>query len=530
MFRKILIANRGAIACRILRTLQTLGVGSVAVYSDADRFSPHVLLADEAVRLGPAPAAQSYLAIDAIVAAARQAGAEAVHPGYGFLSENPEFADACEAAGLTFIGPTGGQMRAFALKHAARAAAAELGVPLLPGTGLLLSLADARAAAETIGYPVMLKTTAGGGGIGIRLCRRAEELEEAWDAVQQQGRSAFGDGGVFIERFIESARHLEVQIFGDGLGEVIALGVRDCSVQRRNQKVVEETPAPGISEDTRARLCALAIEIGKSVRYRSAGTVEFVYDDAAQEFYFLEVNTRLQVEHGVTEEVWGVDLVAWMVLLAAGDLPPVSELEVQPRGHSFEARVYAEDAGRNFQPSIGRLTHVRFPSDVRVETWVESGTEITPFYDPMLAKIVVHGPDRPAALAALGAALAETRLDGIETNLHYLRQVCASPELTRGAVTTSFLSRFTYHRAAIEVVVGGTQTTIQDFPGRLGFWNVGVPPSGPMDSLALRLANTDWWATSEGGGGIGNCRLRPGAAFRLRGCVRPLRRSHAGGT
>ncbi len=489
MFRKVLIANRGAIACRILRTLKMLGVGSVAVYSDADRFSPHVSDADEAVRIGPATAAQSYLSIDAILAAARQTGAEAIHPGYGFLSENPDFADACDAAGIVFIGPTGDQMRAFAFKHSARAAAARLGVPLLPGTGLLSSLEDAREAAERIGYPVMLKSTAGGGGIGIRLCRKPDELAEAWAAVVRQGQSAFGDDGVFMERFIEQARHIEVQIFGDGLGEVIALGERDCSVQRRNQKVIEETPAPGLSPETRARLSALAVALGKSVHYRSAGTVEFVYDDAAGEFYFLEVNTRLQVEHGVTEEVYGVDLVAWMVQLASGDLPPLSSFDLSPRGYSVEARLYAEDAGQNFQPSIGRLTHVRFPKSVRVETWVEPGTEITPYYDPMLAKMMTTGADRFSAFAAMQSALAETQLDGIETNLDYLRQVCASPELTAGAVTTSFLSRFSYTRAAIEVVSGGTQTTVQDYPGRLGYWNVGVPPSGPMDSLALRLAN-----------------------------------------
>jgi len=489
MFRKVLVANRGAIACRIIRTLKALGVGSVAVYSDADRFSQHVAQADEAVRLGPAPAAQSYLSVDAILAAAKQTGAEAIHPGYGFLSENADFADACDAAGVTFIGPTGDQMRAFALKHSARAMAERLGVPLLPGTGLLSSLEAARDAAETIGYPVMLKSTAGGGGIGIRLCREAGELTDAWDVVVRQGQSAFGDGGAFLERFIERARHLEVQIFGDGLGEVIALGERDCSVQRRNQKVIEETPAPGISPETRARICALAVEIGKSVSYRSAGTVEFVYDDAAQEFYFLEVNTRLQVEHGVTEEVLGVDLVAWMVKGAAGDLPPLSSFSLQPKGHSIEARLYAEDAGQNFQPSIGRLTHVRFPEGVRVETWVEAGTEITPYYDPMIAKMIAVGVDRPAALQALQAALAQTQLAGIETNLDYLRQVCASPAIAAGPVTTSFLSRFSYKRSAIEILAGGTQTTVQDYPGRLGYWNIGVPPSGPMDSLALRLAN-----------------------------------------
>ncbi len=526
MFSKVLIANRGAIACRVIRTLKTLGIGSVAVYSDADRFSRHVSDADEAVRIGPSPAAQSYLSVDAILAAARDTGAEAIHPGYGFLSENADFSDACAAAGIVFLGPTGEQMRAFALKHSARAAAERLGVPLLPGTGLLSSLEAAQSAAENIGYPVMLKSTAGGGGIGIRLCRRADELADAWDAVVRQGQSAFGDGGAFLERFVEQARHLEVQIFGDGAGEVIALGERDCSAQRRNQKVIEETPAPGLTDDTRAALCRTAVALGKSVGYRSAGTVEFVYDAATRDFYFLEVNTRLQVEHGVTEEVYGVDLVSWMVQLGAGDLPPLASFDLTPRGHSLEARIYAEDAGRGFAPSIGRLTHVHFPEGVRAETWVEPGTEITPYYDPMLAKLIVRGEDRPAALAALQDALAQTQLGGIETNLDYLRQVCASPELSAGTATTSFLSRFSYTRTALEVLAGGTQTSVQDFPGRLGFWSVGVPPSGPMDSLALRLANK-LVGNSESAAGLEiavsgpELRFGAGTVFALCGAAMP---------
>ena len=489
MFRKVLIANRGAIACRIIRTLKKLGIESVAVYSDADRHALHVRQADQAVRLGPAQAAQSYLSVEAVLQAARDSGAEAIHPGYGFLSERPQFADACEEAGIVFIGPTGEQMWTFALKHTARAMAEGLGLPLLPGTGLLRDLEEAQAAAQKIGYPVMLKSTAGGGGIGIRLCRNEAELIAAFETVQRLGANNFGDNGAFLERFITQARHLEVQVFGDGSGEVVALGERDCSAQRRNQKVIEETPAPGISPQTRARLFEAAVKIGQAVQYRSAGTVEFVYDNAADEFFFLEMNTRLQVEHGVTEEVTGIDLVEWMVRQASGDLPPLRNLPVQPQGHSIEVRLYAEDARRDFQPISGRLTHVQFPSDVRVETWVEPGTEVTPYYDPMIAKMIVQGADRPQASAALQTALAETQLAGIETNWDYLRKVCASPEFEAGEITTSFLGRFAYRRAAIEVVQGGTQTTVQDFPGRLGFWNIGVPPSGPMDSLAFRLAN-----------------------------------------
>ncbi len=489
MFKKVLIANRGAIACRIIRTLRKLGIRSVAVYSEADRHSMHVSQADEAVCIGPPPAAQSYLSIDAILAAARQTSAEAVHPGYGFLSEKPEFAEACERAGLVFIGPTPPQMRAFALKHTAREMAAGLNVPLLPGTGLLHSIAEAEDAAANIGYPLMLKSTAGGGGIGIRLCQSPEDLNAAFEAVQRLGANNFGDSGAFLERFISQARHIEVQIFGDGKGHVLALGERDCSAQRRNQKVIEETPAPGITAETRQRLFESAIRLGEAVEYRSAGTVEFVYDNSTGEFFFLEVNTRLQVEHGVTEAVTGVDLVEWMVLAASGNLAPLNTFAIAPRGHSIEVRLYAEDAGANFQPSSGQLAHVRFPTDLRIETWVEPGTEITPYYDPMLAKLIVHAADRLQAIAKLSTALAETQLAGIETNLDYLRKVCAAAEFTSGSVVTSTLARLTYLRRAIEVISGGTQTTVQDYPGRRGYWNVGVPPSGPMDPLALRLAN-----------------------------------------
>ncbi len=489
MFKKVLIANRGAIACRIIRTLRRLGIGSVAVYSEPDRHSLHVSQADEAVLIGPAQAALSYLSIPAIVEAAKTTGAEAIHPGYGFLSEKPEFADACERAGVVFIGPTPDQMRAFALKHTAREMARRLDVPLLPGTGLLSTLDDAKAAAARIGYPVMLKSTAGGGGIGIRLCENEGELGDAFEAVQRLGANNFGDSGAFLERFIAKARHIEVQIFGDGKGQVIALGERDCSAQRRNQKVIEETPAPGIAESTRRQLMECAIRLGESVRYRSAGTVEFVYDNSTGEFFFLEVNTRLQVEHGVTEEVTGVDLVEWMVLGASGDLAPLSSLAIHPRGHSIEVRLYAEDAGANFQPSSGRLTHVVFPESARVETWVEPGTEITPYYDPMIGKLIVHAEDRAAAIIKLERALDGTSLSGIETNLDYLRRVCAGDEFKLGQMLTSSLGRVVPRREALEVIHGGTQTTVQDFPGRLGYWNVGVPPSGPMDALGFRIAN-----------------------------------------
>ena len=377
MFNKILIANRGAIACRIARTLKSMGIESVAVYSDADRHSRHVADADEAVRIGPAPAAESYLRVEAILHAARSTGAQAIHPGYGFLSENADFAQACADAGLTFIGPTPAQMRAFGLKHTARELAAANDVPLLPGSGLLANVDQAISEAARIGYPVMLKSTAGGGGIGMQLVWREEELRPAFQSVERIAKSAFKSGGLFLEKYVEAARHIEVQIFGDGHGHVVSLGERDCSVQRRNQKVIEEAPAPGLSELTRRHLASTAERLGLAIGYQCAGTVEFVYDSQSDQFYFLEVNTRLQVEHGVTEEITGIDLVEWMVRQAAGELD-LSHFRAQFEGHSIQARIYAEDPGKNFQPCSGLLTAVAFPRDVRIETWVTSGSEVSP--------------------------------------------------------------------------------------------------------------------------------------------------------
>ncbi|MCU1315105.1 MAG: urea amidolyase related protein, partial [Candidatus Acidoferrum typicum] len=489
MFHKVLIANRGAIACRIIRTLRKMRIASVAVYSEADRHSLHVEQADEAICIGPAPAAQSYLSISTILEAARNTGAEAIHPGYGFLSENAAFAEACTAQGVVFIGPTPQQMRDFGLKHTARQIASENGVPMLPGSGLLADVDDALKAAAEVGYPAMLKSTAGGGGIGMRLCNSSEELRQAFEAVSRQSQASFGSGRLYLERFVSQARHIEVQIFGDGEGSVIALGERDCSVQRRNQKVMEETPAPLLPDSIRQRLLQSAVRLGKTVRYQSAGTVEFIYDSSSQEFYFLEVNTRLQVEHGVTEEVTSIDLVEWMVRQAAGNMPPLHAIEIRPSGCSIQARIYAEDPAKNFQPGAGRLTHVVWPKNARVETWVDSGTEVTPFYDPMLAKVIVHGPNRSEALKNLRAALGECEVSGIESNISYLRQICDDPVFAAGGVTTSFLSTFSFERRAVDVLEPGTQTTIQDYPGRLGYWHVGVPPSGPMDSLAFRFAN-----------------------------------------
>jgi urea carboxylase len=488
MFKTVLIANRGEIATRIVRTLRAMGVRSVAVYSDADRGSPHVALADAAVHLPGNTAAETYLRGDLIVAAAKAQGAEAIIPGYGFLAENADFAEFCEAEGLTFIGPAPDQIRRFGLKHAAREIAEAAGVPLVPGTGLLSGIDEALAAAERLGYPVMLKSTAGGGGIGLTRCADADALSEAYDAVQRLAENFFKDGGVFLERCIDDARHVEVQIFGDGRGKVVALGERDCSLQRRNQKVVEETPAPNLPAATRTRLFDAAQKLGTAVGYRSAGTVEFIYDRARDEFYFLEVNTRLQVEHPVTENVLGIDLVEWMVRTAAGD-PPDLTLDRQPKGASIEVRLYAEDPVHDFQPSPGVLTEVVFPADARIDGWVATGTEVTPYYDPMLAKLIVYGADRADAIEKMKAALKATRLSGIATNLDYLRQIVASPMFAAGDVSTRALSRFDYRPKAIEVLAPGTYTTVQDYPGRVGYWNIGVPPSGPMDDYAFRLGN-----------------------------------------
>ena len=489
MFTKVLIANRGAIACRIARTLRRMGVRSVAVYAEADAHSAHVSACDEAVAIGPSPAAQSYLDVARILAAARETGAQAIHPGYGFLSENPGFADACAEAGIAFIGPTAAQMRAFGLKHSARALAEANGVPLLPGSGLLADEAAARREAGRIGYPVMLKSTAGGGGIGMQLIRAPEELPAAFASVDRLARNNFKQGGIFLEKFVERARHIEVQIFGDGRGNVVALGERDCSTQRRNQKVIEETPAPGLTAAQRTRLWDSAARLGVAAGYQNAGTVEFVLDADSGEFYFLEVNTRLQVEHGVTEEVTGIDLVEWMVRQAAGELDSLAGYRAQPWGASIQVRLYSEDPGKNFQPATGLLTDVHFPTGVRIETWVGRGSEISPFYDPLLAKLIVRGGDRAEALKRMEAALAETRIHGLETNLAYLRQIVASPEFQAGRMTTRTLASLPYAAATVDVLAGGTQTTIQDYPGRVGYWDVGVPPSGPMDCLSFRLGN-----------------------------------------
>ncbi len=517
MFKTVLIANRGEIACRAIRTLKRLGIVSVAVYSDADKNSQHVKAADIALPLHGEKACESYLCIDKIIDAAQQSNAEAIWPGYGFLSESVLFAKACEKAGIVFVGPTSQQIAEFGLKHRARELAAEAGVPMTPGTGLLNSLDEAFSAVEAIGYPVMLKSTAGGGGIGLSCCNDINELRQAWESVRHLGEQFFSDAGVFLERCIRQARHIEIQIFGDGKGNVVALGERDCSLQRRNQKVVEEAPAPNLSEQTRTALLASAVQLGKLVNYRSAGTVEYIYDVEQGEFYFLEVNTRLQVEHPVTECVTGLDLVECMLRVAA-DLPiDWQYLNRAPVGTAIEVRLYAENPLKNFQPSPGVLTEVKFPADVqiageriegiRIDSGVSTGSEVSAFYDPMIAKMIVYGENRDKALNKLRKALDCCQLHGITTNLEYLRQITTSEPFQKGQVWTRMLDNFVPHANAIEVLQPGTWSSIQDYPGRLGYWDIGVPPSGPMDDFAFRLANRI----------VGNHESAAGLEFTLEG-------------
>ncbi|WP_304115914.1 urea carboxylase [Mycolicibacterium bacteremicum] len=492
MKHTVLIANRGEIAVRLIRAAKTLGFGTVAVFSDADRGAPHVALADTAVRIGPAAPRESYLRTAAILDAAAATGTTIVHPGYGFLSEDADFAAAVEAAGIAFAGPSPAQLREFGTKHTARTAARAAGVPIFAGSDLLDDLEAAVAAADTIGYPVMLKATGGGGGIGMQVCRNADDLRTAYQRVVAQAERSFGSAGVFVERYVENARHVEVQIFGDGTGRVLSLGDRDCSLQRRHQKVVEEAPAPALPDAVRAQLHATSRALAAAVHYRSAGTVEFVYDAAREEASFLEVNARLQVEHPVTEAVTGIDLAGWMLRLAAGDSAMFDDHPagtVAVTGHAVEARIYAEDPTRDYRPSTGTITAVSFPDDVRVDGWVADGTEVTASYDPLLAKVITVADDRDAAFDRLAEALAKTELHGIEVNIGMLGAAIAHPDVRAARHSTATLADVRDPRPRITVERPGLLTTVQDVPGRVGLWQVGVPPSGPMDDLSFRLGN-----------------------------------------
>lgn len=506
----LLIANRGEIACRIISSAQQLGLKTVAVYSDADVGAAHVQQADVAVRLGPASAAESYLRSDLVIEAALSTGAGAIHPGYGFLSENTGFAGSVADAGIAFVGPTPEQLRVFGDKHTAREAARAVGVPLVAGTGLLDSVEHAVAEADRIGYPVMVKAVGGGGGIGMQACFSAADLRAAYERVQRLAATNFSADGVFLEQFITRARHVEVQVFGDGAGRVLSLGTRDCSLQRRNQKVIEEAPAPGLSPELSEQLLESARALSRSVDYRSAGTVEFVYDADRGAASFLEMNTRLQVEHPVTESITGVDLVAWMLRLAGGDSSMLDEYpDSGPTisGWAVEARVYAEDPGHDHRPSAGLVTSAQFPSQARVDTWIETGTEVSPYYDPLLAKVITTGAERDAAFANLTDALADTRIYGVQTNLPQLRAAAVDPTVRAAQHITGTLAGIGWSSRRIDVLRGGTMTTVQDHPGRVGLWEVGIPPSGPMDDLSFTLANT----------AVGNAPGAPGLEATLHG-------------
>jgi len=494
-FDTVLVANRGEIARRVIRTARRLGLRTVAVYSEADVAAPHVREADEALLIGKSRPQDSYLNGCGILYAAKSSAAGAIHPGYGFLSENADFARQVEEAGIAFVGPSPAHLQAFGAKHTARELARAAGVPLMAGTGLLASPEEAVAAARAIGFPVMVKATGGGGGIGMLACHDEAEVADAFARVQRLAAANFAAAGVFLERLVRQARHVEVQVFGDGTGQIAVLGDRDCTLQRRNQKVIEEAPAPGLPPSLRRRLHESARHLAASVAYRSAGTVEFVYDPARREASFLEVNARLQVEHPVTEEVYRVDLVEQMLRLAGQGPEGVAEFMASrhaPRGHAVEARVYAEDPNHGGRPGPGLITAVTWPpsaADVRVDAWIEAGLEVSPSYDPLLAKVIAVAGQREQALDELGAALGGTRVDGVVTNLGLLRAALELPDFRSAVHSTSTLDGVTDPEPRIEVLEPGALTTVQDWPGRLGYWQVGVPPSGPMDEVSLREAN-----------------------------------------
>jgi 3-methylcrotonyl-CoA carboxylase alpha subunit len=442
VFGKILIANRGEIACRIIRTARRLGIATVAVYSEADRNAMHVGLADEAWPIGPAPARESYLNIEAIQDAARNSGAEAVHPGYGFLSENAEFAEACEAAGVVFVGPPLVAIRAMGSKAAAKELVQRHGVPVVPGyQGEDQSPARLLDEAERVGFPILIKASAGGGGRGMRVVKSSAEFTAGLAGARREAHAAFGDDRMLIEKYIERPRHIEIQVFADRNGNIVYLFERDCSIQRRHQKVLEEAPAPGLDHGSRGAMGKAAIAAARAAGYVGAGTVEFIADRDA--FYFIEMNTRLQVEHPVTEAVTGLDLVEWQLRVAAGEPLPVGQKDLLLRGHAIEARLYAESPERGFLPQTGTLHRLRYPPAemARVDTGVRQGDSVSQFYDPMIAKIIVWGEDRSIALNRLGLALAETAVSGVATNRDFLARVAAHPEFVSGAVDTGFIER-----------------------------------------------------------------------------------------
>ncbi|MGC2742055.1 MAG: acetyl-CoA carboxylase biotin carboxylase subunit [Candidatus Angelobacter sp.] len=442
MFTKVLIANRGEIAVRVIRACREMGIASVAVFSDVDRSALHVSKADEAYLLGPAPARESYLNIVKILEIARKCGAEAIHPGYGFLSENAQFARACAEAGIKFIGPPPSAMELMGSKTRARTAMQAAGVPMVPGSVRGLSIAEAEAMAVQIGFPVMIKAAAGGGGKGMRLVSNPADLKSSFETAQSEALRSFNDGEIYIEKFIANPRHIEIQVLGDEHGNVVYLGERECSVQRRHQKVIEEAPSAIVDEDMRRRMGAVAVQATKSAGYTNAGTVEFLVD-ADRNFYFLEMNTRLQVEHPVTELVTGLDLVHLQLQIASGEKLPFCQEDVQLRGHAIECRIYAEDPDNNFFPSPGKLTKLFLPSGpgVREDSGVYEGWTVPLDYDPMLSKLIAYAPDRPAAIARMRRALDEYFVGGIKTNLPLFRRILDHPDFVGARIDTGFLDR-----------------------------------------------------------------------------------------
>jgi 3-methylcrotonyl-CoA carboxylase alpha subunit len=446
MFRSVLIANRGEIACRIARTAKRLGLRTIAVYSVADAQALHVRVCDEAHPIGPAPARDSYLAIERIIAAAQKAEAECIHPGYGFLSENPDFAEACAKAGIAFVGPPAAAMRAMGAKDRAKALMEKAGVPVVPGYhGERQEVKFLKEKAYEVGYPVLIKPASGGGGRGLRRVDKHAEFEAALEGAIREAEAAFGSSRVLIEKYVTAPRHIEIQIFADSHGNAIHLGERDCSLQRRHQKVIEEAPAPGMTAALRARMGAAAVEAARAAGYVGAGTVEFIADGTyglqADAFWFIEMNTRLQVEHPVTEAITGLDLVEWQFRVAAGDKLPLQQADVRLDGHAVEARVYAEDPAGGFLPSTGRIVALELPGDIRVDAGVEAGGEVTPYYDAMIAKLITHAPTREAALKRLANALDRTVIAGPRSNVAFLAALSCADEFRAGKVDTGFIDR-----------------------------------------------------------------------------------------
>ena len=453
MFKKILIANRGEIACRVIRACREMRIATVAVYSDADFDALHVRMADEAYAIGPAPSAESYLRGEKIIEVTKKSGAEAIHPGYGFLSENADFVRAVIKAGIVFIGPPAEAMEGLGGKISARKIAIEAGVPVVPGTTEpLISYEDARDVAAKMGYPVMLKASAGGGGKGMRLVNNESELKSALETAQSEARASFGDDAVYIEKAVERPRHIEIQVFSDTHGNHVHLGERECSIQRRHQKVIEEAPSPINSAELRAEMGACAVKVAAAVNYVGAGTVEFLVSDVDRSFYFLEMNTRLQVEHPVTELVTGIDLVREQIRVAWGEPLSFRQEDIQLRGHAIECRVYAEDSEQNFMPSPGRITRLRVPQGpgVRDDGGVYEGSEVSIYYDPMISKFATYGRDRAEAIDRMRRALAEYEIGGIKTTLPFFREVMEDEEFVEGRLDTGFISRFNERRKTAE--------------------------------------------------------------------------------